>query len=55
MWTYKIYNNPKIILYATITNNITGITLAIPYKQLASFSNEKAKEVIVEIVNKLNK
>lgn len=54
-WTYKIYNNKKILHYATIKNNVTGINLNIPYEQLADKSFDVAKHFITEIVNKLNK
>lgn len=54
MWKYVIYNNPKILFYTIIRNNITGVELKIPYKQLNHMREDVAENMIKEIVNKLN-
>jgi hypothetical protein len=54
IWVYTIFNSRKILHYAVIKNTLTGVRLTIPYGNLSSFSKEKAKEIIEEIVNKLN-
>lgn len=55
MWTYKIFNSPKILFYAIIKNQTTGLSICIRYADLADKSEEVAKVFIEDIVNKLNK
>ena len=54
MWIYKIFNNPKARTYAVIKNKITGISLHVPYRQLADKPDDVAESFVKEITDKLN-
>lgn len=54
MWKYHIFNNPKILHYAVIIDEISGISLKIPYEQLSHMTSKGAEKIVKDITNKLN-
>tara|TARA_R110000796_G_scaffold61674_4_gene142629 strand:+ start:3754 stop:3921 length:168 start_codon:yes stop_codon:yes gene_type:complete len=54
MWIYTIFNSSEGRAYAAIKNEITGITLHVPYRQLVGKSDKVIESFVKEIADKLN-
>lgn len=55
MWEYEIYNDIHNEHFAIIRHSLTGVRLALLYKDLGYFSIAKSTDIVSEITKQLNK